>query len=205
VANTSAPLTESGIASMAASMLDDFHITSLDDDSTLGRFMAREFGYVRDEVLESYPWHFAKSRKLLAPTPTTSDDFGWSYKYQTPTDCLRLMPIRDHGTFNAPPVPFEWESGHILTNMPPSYMGGLPIHYIRRETNPTKFTPLFARLLATKLSMLAATRVTGKASYYDKMTNAYRAAMQEAVMSDTLSRGPAEDQYGDTALNVRGR
>jgi len=52
MANTTAPLSEVAIASMAAGILDDYTIADLDENRPITRFMAREFGYVRDEVLQ---------------------------------------------------------------------------------------------------------------------------------------------------------
>jgi len=200
MANTSAPLSEVGIANMAAALLAEYPIPSLDHDSPLGRFMAREFGYVRNEMLEAYPWHFAKSRALL-PVASTPP-FGFLRAYNLPADCLRLLPIRYMGRHDGELYPYEVESNQVLTDY--EMNGALPIHYIRRETDPTKFTPLFARALGSRLALLCAQRVTGKASYYQVCLEAYRSALLEAYNADSLSRGTPESQYNNEVLAVRG-
>lgn len=201
VANTSAPLSEVAIASMACSLLAEYPLQSLDDDTPMARFMAREFGPVRDELLQIYPWHWAMSRAAL-PLANNPPDFGWTKAYNIPAGCLRLLPLRDGGTINGTPVPFELESGQVLTDY--SYNGYLPIRYIRRETNPTKFSPLFARALANRLAMISAQRVTGKASYFQTTREAYMSSMQDARLSDSLERGTPESQYTSEVLSVRG-
>lgn len=200
MADTSVPLSETAIANMAAALLAEYPIPSLDHDSPMGRFMAREFGYTRDELLEAYPWHFAKSRALLPVAGTPS--FGWAYAYNIPSGCLRVLPLREFGAHNDVPIPYEVESGQILTDY--IYNGSLPMHFIRRETNPTKFSPLFARTLANRLAMVAAQRVTGKASYFQVAREAYLSSWHEGTLSDSLGRGTPEQQYAGDVLAVRG-
>lgn len=188
---------------MAAGLLDDYHITSLDDPTPLGRFMSREFGFVRDEILESYPWHIAKDRVLL--TAVQTPPFGWQYQYVLPTDCLRALPPNAGGNWNGDPIPYEVESGKLLCNYAPP----LPLIFIRRETNVAKWTALMARAFAAKMAMYAAQRVTGKIQYFDKCRQAYGDAMGEARLVDSLTRGTAEHYYsngfdGLDAVSARG-
>jgi hypothetical protein len=204
MANTSSPLSEVAIANMAATTLDDRRIASLDDDTSLARFVASEFGYVRDELLRLHPWTFAKARATLAPAGSVDYDlstlFGWSYAYRLPDDCLRLFPLRCRGAWNAPLVPHEREGRFILTNEPPP----LKINYIKRVTVAPFFDPLFARALGARLAVLASQRITGKASYFDKATLAYRQAIEEAYLSNGLDSGTPESQFRDSIHDVRG-
>jgi hypothetical protein len=200
MANTSAPLSEVGIANMCAAVLDDFPLNSLDDDTNLGRYLGREFGYVRDELLESYPWHFAKTRALLPET--TAPAFGWDAAYNLPADCLRLLPLRENGEHEGCLIPYEVEASpvndgrQVLCNV----TGGLKIHYIKRLTNAAKFSPTFARALGSRLAMYASTRVTGKTSYFEKAQSSYMMALDEAYRVDSLTRGTPERTEGFTSL-----
>lgn len=200
MANTLAPLSEVGIASMAAGLLDDYHIASLDEDRPIVRFMAREFGYVRDEILQSYPWHFAKTRAVLAPE-SDAPAFGYSYSYVIPTDCVRLLALRYNGNHNGGDVLYEVESGKILCNVSSS----LNVIYIKRESNVAKWSPLAARAFAARLAMYAATRVTGKMQYFQKAQAEFQAVMFEARVADSLERGtPESTDYKLNSLTVRG-
>lgn len=203
MANTTANLSEVAVASMAAGILDDFHLSDLDEDTPIARFMAREFGYVRDEVLQMYPWHVAVTRASL-PVLEDAPAFGWDYAYQLPEDCLRLHPLRYEGKFSGQDVPYELESNQILTNQ----SGPLYIKYTKRLTNMTRWRPLMARTLASRLAMYAATRVTGKLNYYEKAAAEFGRVYFEATHADSMERGLNERvlSYNTEAdsLSVRG-
>lgn len=203
MANTSRPLSETAIANMAAQVLDDIPLVSLDDDTVVGRFASRQFGYVRDEVLRTYPWSFAKGRKVLTPN-ADKPEFDWAYAYTLPDDCLRLIELRRSGTFNATPTtPYELEGRNVLTNVGPS----LGIIYIKRVTDPTKFDPLFARVLGYTMAVMVAQTVTGKLSYTDKARAMLADATFAATHADSLERGTQEDteiSSSSAFITVRG-
>jgi len=184
---------------MAVTTLDDVSITSLDHDSAIGRFMAREFGFVRDELLRAFPWPFAKARASLT---NLSDPpaFGYKYQYQLPADCLRVLPLRQEGGHNRDPIRYEIEGRKILTDHPPP----LKLNYIRRVTNAAEFDPLFARAFGQLLAVMAAQRVTGKSSYLDKAQSLYYAALNNAQHVASLEGGTPESQYRNDIINVRG-
>lgn len=198
MANTSAPLSEVAIANMAAGILDDYPITSLDDETPMARIMAREFGFVRREVLTLHPWSDVKTRKLLAPL-NAPPDFGWSYKYQLPSDCLRLLPLRLDGQWEGDLIPYELESREILCDQPSS----LKIHYLRDETNVAKFSPLLARAFAARLAVVAASRITGKMAMRERAKEEFKEALAAAQIIDSLSMGTPEGQYRNSILDVR--
>ena len=203
MANTTVPYSEAAVASMAASLLDEYNIVSLDEDTPLARFMSREFGFVRDEVLQIYPWHVAGKRVSLSPL-ANEPEFGWKYAYQLPSDCIRVRPLRDGGLLDTAELPHEIEGGQILTDQP----APLYVRYTYRLTNMSKWRPMMARLLACRLAMYAATRITGKSMYYEKCVQEYNRAFFEATHADSLERGSTErvqlyDNSHD-AISVRG-
>lgn len=197
MASTAGTLSEALIASMAAGLLDEYHITSLDDDTDLGRFMAREFGTVRREVLESYPWRRARKRAVLTESGS-APAFGWEAQYQLPSDCLRIWRLSRDGEFNGTPIPHEIEGSMLLCDVESE----LYVIYIFDQTAVGTWTALMGRVLACKLAMYAAQRVTGKASYVEKTANAYRAAMYEATHADALAQGSAENTYDSGFLGL---
>lgn len=188
MANTTAPLSEVAIANFAATMLDERHLASLDQETTLARFIAAEFGYIRDEMLRAYPWAFAVKRAALAEDPDNRPAFGWRYAYRLPTDRLRLLPIRRGGVPNGALIPYELEGSHILTNE----CAPLYIRYIRRVTNPAEFDPLFARALGSQIALHAAHRVTGKATFVDKVMAVLAQQLADARLVDSQERGTTE-------------
>lgn len=205
MSNTYQPISEVMIANFAATTLDDVQLTSLEDNTPLGRFLAREYGPCRDELLRKFPWPFAKRRAVLTPT-ATAPAFEYTYAYNLPNLCLRLLPITVDGLKYGEKVAFDLEGRQILTNEGPA----LKIRYIEKVQSPATFDPLFARALGQMLAVLAAQRVTGKASYHDKALRLYQMAIQEAYHVASLEGGPAEPVYQEEFpaesefLSVRG-
>lgn len=189
MANTSQPLSETAIANMGGSILEERELTSLDDGSSFGRFVAREFGYVRDETLKAHPWHFNKALAVLAPN-AAAPAFQWKYAYTLPADYIRLEPIRTVYP-NGPKVPYQLMSRKVYTNTGPA----LKIIYGQKLTNAAEFDPLFARVLGCRLAQLACIRITGKANYYDKASQQLADAVFAAVHNNAMEKG--SDDYTD--------
>jgi hypothetical protein len=183
MANTAAAYSEVMIASAAASLLDDYRLSSLDDDTPLARFMAREFGLVRDELLRMYPWSFARHRVAL--TPLSTAPIGWAYGYALPADHIRSGTQTRAGSRDGISVPHEIEGHTLYSNFGPTFY----FRYGRRITDASQFDPLFARALAAKLATYASTKVTGKMSLYQKCSAEYQQTMQMAAQADSLSEG----------------
>jgi hypothetical protein len=193
------PLSEVAIANFAVTTLDESALTTLDDGSALGRFMSREFGFVRDELLRTFPWNFAKRRKLV-PALASSPEFGYKYQYQMPEDCLRVLPLSCDGIHDNPPVKHEVEGRMILTDL----AAPLKLKYVAKVTNASEFDPLFARALGQLLALMAAHRVTGKTAYVTKAEGLYREALFNAFHVNSLESGTPESQYRSSILDVRG-
>jgi len=190
LANTSGILSEALIASMAAGLLDDYSVTSLDDDTPLGRYMAREFGTVRREVLEEYPWH--RARKIATLTELAeAPAFGFAAKYQIPSDCLRMYRISSDGIFNAAPIKFKVYGTELHCDT----TSELYVVYIRDLTTMSAWSALMGRVFVAKMAMYASQGVTGKAGYFEKTKAAYQDASIAARAVDALSEGSEETLY----------
>lgn len=195
------PLSDVAVMNMAVTTLDETALLSPNDESGLGRFMSRNYGHARNELLRRYPWGFAKKRMVLAPT-ATSPAFGFRFSYRAPSDCLRVLPLRCGGRLNGDLIPYEYEGREILTDEGPE----LRVRYIRAVTNAAEFDPLFARALGQLLALMAAQRTSGKASYYEKARTLYEQALFDAFSVDSLESGTPEQQVGADAdvIQVRG-
>jgi len=189
MANTSQPLSEVAIANMGGNLLEERALTSLDDNTSYARFVASEFGFLRDELQRAHPWHFNKELAILTPL-TAEPAFQWKYKYNLPTDYLRLEPLRTQYP-NGTKITYQLMSRKIYTDQGPT----LNLLYHKRITNPALFDPLFARVLGCTLAVMACHRVTGKANYYDKCQDALRTAMFNAEHTNALEKG--SDDYVD--------
>lgn len=187
---------------MASQILDDVQLSSLDDDTVIGRYMAREFGYVRDELLQEYPWAFAKALAVQAPNEAPPP-FGWASAFDLPADCLSLrwasdQPYRD----NNRRFKYELAGNTVYCDA----KSRLYVKYTRRVTDPARFTPLFARCLGTRLAVDMAQRVTGKVGFLDRARSMYNDVLARALMSDAMERGPEEDYVtaSEHVLDIRG-
>ena len=85
-------------------------ITSLSDGTKSAKLCNRNWPLVRDRVLRSHPWNFAVKRTTLAASET-APDWGYTAKFPIPTDCLRILEVRDLSTDE-----FQIENGHIHAN-----------------------------------------------------------------------------------------
>ncbi len=190
MANTAGTLSEALIAAMAAGLLDEYAVTSLDDDTPLGRYMAREFGTVRREILEEYPWYKARTLATLTELGDTPP-FGFAAKYQLPNNNIRVWRITAGDTFDGPPTPFKVYGTELHCNVRSS----LNIIYIKDLTNVGLWSAGMGRVFAAKMAMYASQGVTGKAGYFDKTRSAYLDASNAARMADTLAEGSGETLY----------
>lgn len=204
MANTSGQLSDALIATMAAGLLDEYNITSLDDDTALGRYMSREYGTVRREILEEYPWRIARTRALLTELGT-APAFGWCAQYQLPSNQLRVHRLTHCGTPNGTPIAHKVEGTKLLCNTKTS----IKLLYIKDETNVALWTALMGRAFAGKMAMYASQNVTGKQGYFEKCRTAYMDAALAAKLADALAEGSEEnvwrsDYDGFDSANVRG-
>ena len=70
-------------------------IVSLTEDSKNGRLCNARFTQIRDSVFRSHPWNCLQTRLELASS-TTTPAWGYSFRYDLPGDCLRLLIILDY-------------------------------------------------------------------------------------------------------------
>lgn len=132
------------IANLALAMVGDERVTSMETDTSKEARLCNEFiGQVRDECLVHHPWNFAK-RRVGLPALTIAPAFEWTYQYQVPSDCLRVLSIDG----DDPHEPWEREGNLVLCNL----LAPLNIQYIMRHTDTGQWAPLFVRLAAATLA-----------------------------------------------------
>lgn len=174
-------------------------ISSLDEDSERARICKTRYAMCRDELLGSHPWNFALARVELAQTINTPE-FDYTYEYQLPSDLIRVIKT---DTLDIPPssdkrvtttfgfdLP-DWriEGDKLLTNE-----GEIKIVYIKRETDVSKFSPMFAETLALRLAADFAYKLTNdlnlsreiRAAYTNQFALARSYDAQESA-NDTVS------------------
>lgn len=188
-------LSKTEICNLALDYLDEAPITDFDTDtSARARFLRRNFWPVAWELMRKHPWNFASRRVQLA-SAGTAPAFGWTYAYDLPAHCLRVLPITADGTENGTSVLYKVEGTQILTNQP----APLNVRYLYRidDTNgggAGAFDQQFVGVLAATLGQRIAHFITGKSSYASQIGQIATALFQEAQMIDALEGTPDEPE-----------
>jgi hypothetical protein len=166
------------IANLALTYIGADLITSLDDPIKSAVLIKQNWPSARDAVLRAYPWNCAIKRRTLAPL-TEKPDNEWTYQFNLPADCLRLLKVNDD-------VPFTVEGRHVMADD-----SVLKISYIRRVEDPGEFDPLLVQALAAYLGHMLAMALVQSSSLKDQMFNQYRLYCREARSID------AQESYGE--------
>lgn len=190
---------ETDIFNMALDLLEEEPILGDTDRRPAVRFMKRNYRHLRDATLELHPWKFALARENLTMDPD-APAFGWSARFAVPDDCLRLLPLTVGGDPRGREIRFAQEDGFILCNEG----APLPVRYVKRQESVARFSPLFVQALALSLAARAAHKVTGKASYAERLTAEMQRAILQAEIIDS-TQATAEDAFDDGYIEGRYR
>lgn len=122
----------------------DSFITSLDEDTKSARHCSIFYEPIRDSLLRSHLWRFARKQYQLAPL-VSAPLFDGGYYFQMPVDCLRIVGTDEDyfGGYGR----WSVEGDKILadTNV-------LNIVGIQRITDESLFDAIFIEAFATKLA-----------------------------------------------------
>lgn len=151
------------ICNLALSNIGKDNINALTEPTAEARACNQFYEHTRDLLLQGYPWRFAT--KTVALALVTNDKLGkWGYAYKRPTDCLKVLWLRPAYSVDNPcgqteqeeiANPYEIEGEVIYCNLSPCFL-----RYIWRQTDPTKFLPLFVEALSWHLSVKLAMPLT---------------------------------------------
>lgn len=170
---------------MALALIAGDSIMDLVDEVESARKANAMYTIIRDEVLRAHPWAFATKRATLAKLASVPD-FDYSYQYQLPNDCLRVMVVSDGETdFEE----YEIEGRKILTDEDPIY-----IKYTAVITDEGMFDACFTSAFATRLAASLAFPIANATSlaaelmkiYKDQLNIAQGTNSQEAGMPDVI-------------------
>jgi len=171
--------TDTDIANRALDILKEAPITSIDDARPIAMWLKRNFASSRDAILAEAEWNFARKRVSL-PADSETPAFGWCYSYTLPSDFIRLIPLTCHGYPEGDPIPYEVESGKILTNA----KAPLPVRYVFRNEDCATYPATFQEAVAARLAGRMAHWLTGKSSFLQIAQNIYNDAMNKAWLHD---------------------
>ncbi|MCR9239691.1 MAG: hypothetical protein NXI17_23720 [Alphaproteobacteria bacterium] len=191
-------LAEIDVWNLALDMLHEAPVSAVDEDTSVRLWFTRNFAQTRDSELRKFPWNFALERASIAASVDTPA-WHWSYKYELPGDCLRMMPLRQAGALNGTLIPYELEGDAILTNA----TAPLKLRYIKRVETVGLWDALFVDVLAAKLASKMAHWITGKGSFAQLAEQSYQQTLRQARQIDALEQHQ-ENLDQNNVILVRG-
>ncbi len=145
-----------------------------DSDSKPASVGAKWYDQARRHTLEDHPWKFASKRAILV-NETTGPEFEYAYKYELPSDFIRVSRIGQN--WEDPVTDYEIEGNYILCNVPPP----LYLKYVWDLEDVSKFSPKFVTTLSYKGAAFGAYEITGNANAVDAMEAQYAASLTSAA------------------------
>ena len=180
------------ICNLALAIIGSARITSISDDVESARVLNDVFDIVRDSELRANNWNFAMKRASIAAL-TTVPVAEFSYEYQLPSDCLRVVEVGE----DTPAVSLtsyrssrerEWAiSGRKIET---DLSSPLSIRYVSRVTDTGKFDAMFVTALACRLASVIANRITDLSDRRSLAMQEYRQAIFEAMRADAIESPP---------------
>lgn len=145
-------------------------ITSLGDDTKAARYLSIFYEPIRDSLLRSHLWRFARKQYQLAPL-VTEPLFDGGYYFQMPTDCLRVVVPDEDYFYGYGRWSVEGDKILADTNV-------LNIVGLQRVTDPNLFDPIFSEALATRLAHELCIPLTNS----ETLKNALKADARELIL-----------------------
>ncbi len=164
-------------------------IESLDELSAEAKQCKLWYDFAREMALEAYDWSFARKRQTLAAHSDDPPSGVWGYRYQYPSDCVKLRYLVNPLGPDADPVPFEVESSldgstkTILTDLEDAVAV-----YTWNLEQTALFSIWFVQTMAAALGYFTAFSLTGKTTIQQVMLDKFNVYLAAAEMHDANER-----------------
>ena len=180
------------IANLALTKLGDLRILNLTDNTKPAREVNAVFDMARDYLQRRFSWRYCIKRANLAADSGTPL-WDWSYQYQIPTDCLRILQVGQW--YPSPDLSdlistggqeYVLEGKYILSNQ----AGPLKLRYLSRVTDPVQFDTAFDMAFSAYLAYILAEPLTASGEQKQMAYNDYRNAIKDAVIANAIENPP---------------
>jgi hypothetical protein len=150
------------------------------------------FDMTRDYLQRRFSWRYCIKRANLAADSGTPL-WDWSYQYQIPTDCLRILQVGQY--YPTPDLSdlistggqeYVLEGKYILSNQ----AGPLKLRYLSRVTDPVQFDTAFDMAFSAYLAYILAEPLTASGEQKQMAYNDYRNAIKDAVIANAIENPP---------------
>lgn len=179
-------------------------IELLTEDSAEAQSVDLWYEYSRMQTLEAHNWSFARKRLILADHSEDPPDGIWAYRYQYPSDCIRMREIQQATNIDSDDaVPFSIEvdanknDKTILTDM----QSAIGVYTFDLQTTAL-MSPLFVEAFAAMLSYHIAFALTSDMAIQTQMLEKFSSLMALAPMTDAneqVQKAPRDAEW------IRGR
>lgn len=181
------------IANSALTKIGSSRITSLTDNVKAAREINAIFELRRDYLLRTHNWSFAMERTTL-PALDDAPAWGYTYLYQLPTDCLRVVQVNDiwvvpgmsDYTSGPDSEPYKITGRKIETD----FGAPLKLRYIKRVTDPAQFDAAFVEMFASDLADQVCEALTQSNTKREATRAVLRQSLLEAVRSNAIELPP---------------
>ena len=170
-------------------------ILTLTENSESARAANLIYEQVRDASIRDHVWNFAIRRVELAQN-STAPAFEFSYQYNLPSDCLRVLRMEDMGMY------YKIEGGKLLTDE-----GTAKILYLSRVEDVNLFDALFVEALSARIAAELSVTLSESNTLYTNMMEIYQRKIVDARSMDAQESGYQEliaDTWLDSRLNYAG-
>jgi len=160
------------ICNSALNQLGASSITALTEDSKNARICNERYETIRDAVYRSHPWNCLVKRVQLAQD-TDTPAWGFTYQYTLPSDCLRVLQIKDYNS------DYKIEGRKLLIDESDVYL-----IYIAIETDVNQLDILLRETISAGLAQDIAYAITSNLQVTKLMAEKYQAKLSEARHTD---------------------
>lgn len=191
---------DADIVNFALTILGENGIVALTDDVKPAREANKIYAITRNSLLSGYNWSFAMTRTTLA-ADVTPPAYDFALAYTLPADCVRVVLVNeiyaglDLTDYRGSPVEdFTLEGGKILTN----YSSPIKLRYVKRITDPSKFTDSFYTAFGAKLAWELAETLTQSDAKQARAESRFHHEIANAIRSNAIELPPkklADDEW----------
>tara|TARA_R110000803_G_scaffold140207_1_gene206785 strand:+ start:297 stop:899 length:603 start_codon:yes stop_codon:yes gene_type:complete len=170
-------------------------ILTLTEDSEAARAANLIYEQIRDACIRDHVWNFAVNRVELAQN-STAPAFEFSYQYNLPSDCLRVLQMEDMG------MSYKIEGGKLLTDEDTA-----KILYLARVDDVNLFDSMFVEALSARIAAELAITLAESNTLYSNMMEMYKRKLGDARSMDAQESGYLEivaDTWLDSRINYAG-